>query len=254
MAPPPQPEVPSEQAERVEPAPDISPHTESGWGAVAKSIHDVDEQKIKDYKEDIDTILVFAGLYSAVLSALVAISFQSLQPDLGLIMVLLLTQVATQTHSYSINGEFLNSTAPPLDLNTVSPNNFQPTTAAKRVNVLWFASLTLSLVSASFGIMVKQWLREYLAGDNVSPQTHLRIRHYRSPGLEHWHVFGIAALLPLVLQLSLALFFVGLCFFTLDVHTSIGYTTIPLVAGWALLFLAAVFAPSLSPRCPYKIP
>lgn len=167
-------------------------------------------------------------------------------------MVVLLTQVVTQTHTYTINNGFLNSTAPPLNLSSIQ--QFQPSLAARRVNVLWFASLTLSLMSASFGILVKQWLREYLSGEFVSPQTRLRIRHFRMPGLDHWGVFAIAALLPLVLQLALALFFIGLCFFTLDVHKSIGYTTIPLVCGWALLFVAASVAPALSPRCPYKVP
>ncbi|KAI0346851.1 hypothetical protein BDW22DRAFT_1313209, partial [Trametopsis cervina] len=228
--------------------------SESGWAAIAKSINDVDEQKIRDHKEDIDTILVFAGLYSAVLSALLAISITALQPDQTRMMVLLLGQLVTQTHTYTITNGFVNSTTPPMNVTQVISGAFSPTLAAKRVNILWFASLTLSLISASFGILVKQWLREYLSGDQVSPQARLRIRHFRQPGLEHWHVYGIAAALPLVLQISLALFFVGLCFFTLDADTSVGYTTIPLVGGWALLFVAATFAPSVSPRCPYKTP
>ncbi|KAI0093088.1 hypothetical protein BDY19DRAFT_407332 [Irpex rosettiformis] len=163
-------------------------------------------------------------------------------------MLLLMQQLTTQTHSYSLNGGFLNSTAPPMP--TIP--EFTPTVNAIRVNVLWFASLTLSLVSASFGILVKQWLREYLAGEYTSPQARLRIRHFRTPGLDHWKVFEIAAILPLLLQLSLALFLIGLCFFTADVHDTIGHTTLPLVAGWGFLFIAASFAPALSPRCPYK--
>lgn len=187
-----------------------------------------------------------------MLSALLVESYQALQPDPSAIMIALLSQVVAQTHTYTFSAGYLNSTVAPLDV--ASLQNFTPTLAAKRVNVIWFASLTLSLISASFGILVKQWLREYLSGDYVSPQARLRIRQFRAPGLDDWRVFTIAALLPLVLQLALALFFVGLCFFTLDVHQSIGYTTIPLVAGWALLFLTASFASALSPRCPYKIP
>ncbi|KAI0338022.1 hypothetical protein BDW22DRAFT_1338655, partial [Trametopsis cervina] len=236
------------------PAPDISGNVESGWAAVTSSIREMDERRIKDVKEDIDNILVFAGLYSAVLSALIAVSIPSLQPDSKVTMVTLLAQITAQTNSYTISPGFLNSTVPPLNVSDVVNSSFEPSLAAKRVNVLWFASLTLALISASFGIMVKQWLSEYLSGQHVSPQTRLRIRHFREPGLEHWHVFGIASLLPVLLQLALALFFVGLCFFTLDIHASIGYTTIPLVAGWALLFIATAFAPSLSPRCPYKFP
>ncbi|KAI0338019.1 hypothetical protein BDW22DRAFT_823003 [Trametopsis cervina] len=236
------------------PAPDLSSRPESGWAAVARSIRDVDEQKIKDVKEDIDNILVFAGLYSAVLSALIAISILSLQPDSSGTIIVLLTQLVAQTHSYTITPGSLNSTTPPIDATAIANAPFEPLLAAKRVNVLWFASLTLSLLSASFSILVKQWLREYLAGEYVSPQARLRIRYFRKPGLKQWHVFGIASLLPVVLQLALALFFVGLCFFTLDIHTSIGYTTIPLVAGWALLLVATAFAPSVSPQCSYKIP
>jgi hypothetical protein len=108
------------------------------------------------------------------------------------------------------------------------------------------------LVSASFAILVKQWLREYLAGDYTSPQARLRIRHFRNPGLADWKVFEIAAILPLLLQVSLALFLIGLCFFTFDVHSAIGHTTIPLVAGWVFLFVASSFGPAISPRCPYK--
>lgn len=45
----------------LEPPPDLSSNTESGWAAIAKCIREVDEEKIKDYKEDIDTILVFVS-------------------------------------------------------------------------------------------------------------------------------------------------------------------------------------------------
>ena len=37
-----------------------------GGAAVAKSIREVDEQKIEDYKDDIDTILVFVSLVLVV--------------------------------------------------------------------------------------------------------------------------------------------------------------------------------------------
>lgn len=47
-------------------APDIGDETESGWAAIARSIRDIDEQKIKDYKEDIDTILVFVSCSNVV--------------------------------------------------------------------------------------------------------------------------------------------------------------------------------------------
>jgi hypothetical protein len=182
------------------------------------------------------------------MTAFLVESYQNLRQDPTDVMIHLMQQFTTQTQSYVLNGSFLNSTAPPPPQLPI----FTPSVNAIRINVLWFASLTLSLASASFAILVKQWLREYLAGDYTSPQARLRIRHFRNPGLAHWYVFEIAAVIPLLLQLSLALFLVGLCFFTFEVHKTVGYTTIPLVAGWAFLFIASSFAPVFSPRCPYK--
>ncbi|KAI0705168.1 hypothetical protein BC835DRAFT_1261449, partial [Cytidiella melzeri] len=228
----------------------MSTATPSGWSAMSRMVREVDEQKIQDYKEDIDTILVFAGLFSAVMTAFLVESYQSLSPDPSDVMIALMQQMVLQTHSYTFTNGLLNSTAP-LNL---KPPEFQPTLNAVRVNILWFASLVLSLISASFGILVKQWLREYLAGEYTSPHARLRVRHFRNPGLADWKVFEIAGLLPLMLQLALALFLIGLCFFTADIHATVGHTTLPLVAGWAFLFVAALSAPALSPRCPYKTP
>ena len=88
------------------------------------------------------------ALYSAALSALLVESYQSLQPDPNTLMITLLTQLVAQSHTYVIGAGYLNSTAQPLDLSTFQ--DFQPSVAAKRVNILWFASLTLSLISLKF--------------------------------------------------------------------------------------------------------
>ena len=45
----------------MEPAPDPSEDVESGWASIARTIQEVDVQKIQDYKEDIDTLLVFVS-------------------------------------------------------------------------------------------------------------------------------------------------------------------------------------------------
>ncbi|PSS37998.1 hypothetical protein PHLCEN_2v181 [Hermanssonia centrifuga] len=175
-------------------------------------------------------------------------SYKNLSEDPTTTTNMLLQQISSQTNSYSIHDGFLNSTA----RSTTSPQPFEPSLAALRVNILWFASLIFSLATASFSMLVKQWLREYMAGEFTSPQARLRVRQFRHPALSHWKVFEIAAILPILLQLSLGLFFLGLCFFTWSVHPSIGRTTTPLVAGWAFLFFFANVAPIFSSRCPYK--
>ncbi|KAI0759633.1 hypothetical protein BC629DRAFT_1295321, partial [Irpex lacteus] len=199
-----------------------------GWTAMARSVRDFDEEKVRDCKEDIDTLLVFAGLFSAVLTAFLVESYTNLVEDPSTQTLLAIRQLVAQTSSYRVEGGMLNTTVLPY-----SPEPFQVSRADIRVNVLWFASLLFSLITASFGILVKQWLREFLAVENPSPQARLRVRHVRYPQLAQWRVFQIAAVLPLLLQLSLALFFIGLCYFTASVHSSVEYTALPLVASEA---------------------
>ena len=107
-------------------------------------------------------------------------------------MVYLLQTIAFQ--NYSISPLFVNATSLPTPFNTSVPD------WALWVNGLWFASLVISLATASLGILVQSWLREYLAGEWISPQEKLRARQYRHPAMEHWRVFEIAAALPLLLQ------------------------------------------------------
>ncbi|KAI0346472.1 hypothetical protein BDW22DRAFT_1299808, partial [Trametopsis cervina] len=218
------------------------------WSAMAQHVRDFDEEKLRDCKEDIDTLLVFAGLFSAVLTAFLVESYHNLQEDTSVESLAALRQLVLQTSSYQLRGDLLNTTA------SASPSAppFQPSPTDIIVNVLWFASLLFSLTTASFGILVKQWLREYLAVDNPSPQARLRVRHLRYPQLIRWQVFEIAAFLPLLLQVALALFFLGMCYFTSSVHPSVRNTTLPLVAGWAFCFIAATLLPIFFPRCPYK--
>jgi hypothetical protein len=170
-------------------------------------------------------------------------------------MYVMMQQMSLQMSSFKTPIGMVNSTYQPLLSMPVAgfvDQPFQPSPTDIRVNVLWFASLIFSLITASFGILIKQWLREYLAVTNPSPQARLRIRHFRYPDLERWKVVEIAAILPLLQQLSLALFFIGLCYFTESVHLSIGRTTLPLVSGWAFCFVMVTILPVFFPRCPYK--
>ena len=194
-----------------------------------------------------DTWFSKAGLFSAVLSAFLVESYTALQPDPQTEIIFLLHRIANQ--NYTLNSGFLNASYP-----VTASSQFEAPTWALRVNGLWFASLIVSLAAASIGILVKSWLREYLAGEWISPQEKLRARQFRNPALRQWKVFELAAVLPLLLQVSLGLFFIGLCFFTASVDERMALTSIPLVSGWVFFLLMTTIAPILTPRCPFKLP
>lgn len=187
-----------------------------------------------------------AGLYSAVLSAFIIESYGSLKPDPNDQMIYLFQQMISQ--NYTVSSGFLNATNPYPSLPP-----FEVPTWALRVNLLWFSSLVASVAAASYGMLMKQWLREYLdMAKYTSPHERLRARQFRRPALEHWKVFQIAASLPLLLEIALALFFAGLCYFTQAIHSGLSASTFTFVAAWAAFFLVATIAPLASPRCPFK--
>ncbi|GJE85918.1 hypothetical protein PsYK624_019980 [Phanerochaete sordida] len=123
-----------------------------------------------------------------------------------------------------------------------------------RVNGLWFASLIISLAAVSLGITVRGWLQEYLTFDGPNPQERLRARKYRAGMLNKWKVFEIADTLPVLLQISLGLFLIGLCLFTASLDGPMGLTTTPLVSSWAFFLIATTLSPIFFPTCPYKMP
>ncbi|KAJ3548872.1 hypothetical protein NM688_g5242 [Phlebia brevispora] len=218
------------------------------WVTIDRKLRGREEDKVHDCRDDMDTLLVFAGLYSAVLVSFLIQSLQNLQENYQKTSVDLLCQISLQTSSYTLSNGHINSTASPPPVSS----SFEPANTDVIVNICWIASLVLSLSTASFGMLVKQWLREYLAIDRTVPEERIRILHFRALGVEEWKLFEIAAVLPLVLQLSLALFFVGLCYLASETHPKLRATSLTLVSGWAFLFILAVLAPLVSARCPYK--
>jgi hypothetical protein len=154
-----------------------------------------------------------------------------------------------QARNYTFSNGFLNSTNPyPTSL------PFEAPPEAILINALWFASLMCSLATGSFGMLVKQWLHEYLDSESMFPKRRIIERRLRRPQLAKWKVYEFAWILPILLHISLGLFFIGLCFFTASIDARLGRTSLVLASGWAFLIVMTTLAPLISPRCPYKLP
>ncbi|KAI0081485.1 hypothetical protein K474DRAFT_1350410 [Panus rudis PR-1116 ss-1] len=220
-----------------------------GWSRISKLLRDYDEVKIKHVKEDIDTLLVFAGLFSAVLTAFVIESYQQLQEDPVDVSTRALLHISQQLAILSAGPNLMNKTLPPF-----VPTPFVPETSSVRINSFWFSSLICSLVTASFGILVKQWLHEYMSHDSLSPRAHIRIRQFRYEGLIRWRVFEIAATLPMLIQIALMLFFAGLSEFLRELNPVVGWCTTALILAWVVVWVSTALASAFSPQCPYRSP
>ncbi|OJT08366.1 hypothetical protein TRAPUB_705 [Trametes pubescens] len=176
------------------------------WSDAAGLVQNYSDDMIARWNKEIDTYLVFAGLFSAILTAFNVQSYLLLQPSAPDPSISILQQISSQLESFSVNPPFINATQPSSTGRT-SPNNPPPAPRwAVWLNALWFSGLILSLASASIGIMVKHWLNEFSSGVSGTSRPIARVRQYRLNNLQRWRLEDVVVAIPILLQISLSLF------------------------------------------------
>ncbi|KAK0474770.1 hypothetical protein IW261DRAFT_1304185, partial [Armillaria novae-zelandiae] len=168
-----------------------------------------DDNMVEESRDSVDVLMVFAGLFSAVVTTFVAQTSQSLQVDYTAMSASLLYESVLVQRAIA-NGSPVNSIAPSPLNPTIA---FVPATIDVWVNGLWFTSLFLSLTTALVAVLVKQWLHHYVALPSGTPRDRSLTRQFRYAGLQKWHVPVIIGLLPVLMHLALAIFLVGLVIF-----------------------------------------
>ncbi|KAI0708749.1 hypothetical protein C8T65DRAFT_209367 [Cerioporus squamosus] len=207
---------------------------------------------IERWNKEIDTLLVYAGLFSAILTAFNVQSYQLLTPPPATDPVIVaLERISAQLSAFSVNPPFVNSTQPAFI-------HRDPTPPASRwavwLNVLWFSSLIFSLSAASVGIMVKQWLHEYNSGLSGTSRQVARLRQLRLKSLKRWHVADIVSVLPVLLQIASALFFAGMLVLLWHLNRTVAIVGSILVGVLAIFSLSTIVLPSLATHCAYISP
>uniref|UniRef100_A0A0W0FS72 DUF6535 domain-containing protein n=1 Tax=Moniliophthora roreri TaxID=221103 RepID=A0A0W0FS72_MONRR len=215
------------------------------WEECLKRVDNYDDEMCRGWKEDIDTLLVFAGLFSATVTAFVIESYHWLteDPEEASARVLQeILQALTQGQSQN-NAEKTIGAATRIHTGPKISSFGEPSFAI-RVNTFWFLSLILALSTVMLGILCKQWIREHRRDTpSSSPKETLELRQLRFESLEKWGVLTLLSSLPLILQLALVLFFVGL----LDLLWALDY----IVAGLATAIVAlSVFVLSITTVLP----
>ncbi|KAI3603443.1 hypothetical protein WG66_014307 [Moniliophthora roreri] len=251
---------PTEPTENVDE--EKKPTRTESWERMLKEVSRHDEDMVKGWRDDIDTLLVFAGLFSAVVTAFVIESYQWLVEDPADTTVTLLIQLI----SVQVNG----SQSAPFE-----PTQFKPDPSSIRINVFWFLSLILSLTSALFGLLCKQWVREHQRDTTTrTPGEALTLRQLRRDSFEKWGVSSFLSALPILLEVALLFFFVGVLDLLWNRHRVpfvVCFVAISFSAG--LYFLTALLPTLMVPRdqtddikerrfnrlscqfiCPYKSP
>ncbi len=130
----------------------------------------------------------------------------------------------------------------------------EPADVAVRINTLWFSSLVFSLAAASIGILVKQWLRDFVSSAASSPRENARIREFRHQGLKRWHIPEIIAFLPILLQIALAFFFVGLLDLLWSLNRIVAGVVSCFVIASLLFLVVTTVLPTIWADSPHRSP
>jgi hypothetical protein len=180
-------------------------------------------------------------------AAFIIESYKQLSPDSGATTVFLLQQISHQLSSFSASG---TPTPNPSQL-TNSDSSFQPTPSAIRVNILWFFSLTLSLVCALSATLMQQWTRRYLqqAQAQTTPYKRARTREYLFEGVQAFRLSQAVEAVPALLHIA-----AGLVDFLFSIDSVVGRVIFGLVCFFGGIYVLLTFLPNLRPNCPYRTP
>ncbi|KZT06171.1 uncharacterized protein LAESUDRAFT_617572, partial [Laetiporus sulphureus 93-53] len=220
------------------------------WARCAEELWKHEKDVIQDLKEGIDTLLLFAGLFSAVVTAFNVEFYKTLQPQPKDSTAQILMHISAQLSSFAVNSGSINSTIPGY------PARYPECVSHLDIatNTLWFSALVISLAAASIGITIKQWLNNHVAGVPSNPRQSATAWYLRHTGFDEWHVEDIVNLMPILLQLSLMLFLIGLVLQFWKTSAVVA----GMVLGQMVILMAFAFGtaitPSLNPHSPYKSP
>ncbi|KAI0323669.1 hypothetical protein GY45DRAFT_1376152 [Cubamyces sp. BRFM 1775] len=222
---------------------------------IASKSKEYSEALVERWMKEIDTYLVYAGLFSAILTAFNVESYQLLQPSPPDLSPTILRHISLQLGSLSYIPPSINSTHPAINPSDAGLTTSSAITCwAVWLNTFWFSSLILSLSSASVGILVKQWLNEFQSGLSGDSQHIALLRQYRLNNIKRCHVGAIVNAIPILLQGALALFLAGLLVFLWNLHPVVAGVSSLFVLAIALFIIGTTVLPLITAHCAYLSP
>ncbi|KAG8920141.1 hypothetical protein FRC02_001141 [Tulasnella sp. 418] len=223
------------------PSLDIEDHA-AFWSAYDKVASNHDTELLDGWNKSLDILLIFAALFSAINTAFIIESYKGLKADPAEITNSLLRVLIVHRAD--------NITLPDDILNPGSVDS-----SAVPVNSVFFASLSLSLTAAFGAVTAKQWLTEYRKiGSIRAIHKQCLARQQKFEGLETWRFHFLIELLPLLLQLSVLIFLVGVIQFVWALERRIAVMELVFSATGLALYLSTVLIAMIFPTSPFQTP
>ncbi|CEL53166.1 hypothetical protein RSOLAG1IB_11298 [Rhizoctonia solani AG-1 IB] len=202
-----------------------------------------DKELVEGWNNSLDMLLIFAALFSAISTAFVLESTKDLKPDY--------TDTSAQTLAAILAALSSLGSANASDVSTADQANFTPSSAAIKVNILWFMSLSLSVAVALVAIVAKDWCYQFMSGRNGQILLQGRRRQLRWEGIEKWKMQEIMYILPLMMHAALLLFAAGLSLYLWDINRWVALPVVVTTAVVGAFYVVALFLPLFFRYCPF---
>ncbi|KAH9010710.1 hypothetical protein EDB84DRAFT_1279575 [Lactarius hengduanensis] len=176
---------------------DFNDNANALWSLQLKEAMSHDAARIQSLKDDMNGVLIFAGLFSAALTSFLVDKIHDLQADPAQQMVYyqqqnvaLLVQISQQVSAIAPQVS-IPSTPLPTYVFDLNPSDV-------RVNAFWFMSLVFSISAALLATLVQQWVRDYMHVFQrySNPLKSARLRQYLYEGVEGWYMPVVAESVP----------------------------------------------------------
>ncbi|KAG8834454.1 hypothetical protein FRC17_008676 [Serendipita sp. 399] len=221
----------------------------------------VDNETVEDWTSSLHMLLTFvsfnegrvnsfppdspvqAAIFSAVIVTLIVDSKALLEQNQ--------TEVAVDVLIFFMNNQ---ATGTPK---TYSRERFKPSVRSILVNCFFFASLCLSIATALATVLCLQWVTDYAAVTRragATPEERVKQRHFRYQGGQAWKMDGIIGTLPVLLHISVMLFFTGLILWMWGIHHFIFGISVVCGVTVVLFYISTTAFAVLYPSCPYRTP
>ncbi|KAG8792876.1 hypothetical protein FRC12_004604 [Ceratobasidium sp. 428] len=204
------------------------------WQMYVEEAQEHDSELVDSKNKNLDMMLLFATLFSAILTAFIIESKNLLQQDSADLTVTLLLAIAQSQQRIELGT---HQTSP-----SIERPSFSAPMSARWINGLWYTSLALSLSAALVAMLAKEWLGSFVTARPRAPRPYAFLHQAKIQGLIQWKALHIIDILPAMLHISLLLFSLGLVAYlwTLDSGTAIAVvivtvTTVTFYLGTALL-------------------
>lgn len=219
---------------------------EDPWSLCAEQVWTAENALVEKWKEDIGNLLIFDGLFMTILTGFIVAFYPSLHPDPTTeVLLVIVAQLSTMTGQSKLTQQQQAS------LNDAAATS-RPTPWILSTSTLWFAAMICGMCVASIAIAVCQWLHQHLDRPSTMSRRSVLIWESRRRGLQKWEVQFIIDMLPLLLQISMALFLVGLLQLLWSLSHVVAIVATVLVVVLLAPSVCSVFVPAFAPECPYK--